>query len=343
MTGPNKTDPSAPLSIEVTRGGYIESRHKVRMVVTNTDGQIILQAGDINAVVFPRSAIKPIQALAFIESGAAEALQVSDSEVAVACGSHSGEPCHVAAVGTWLQRIGCSEADLECGIHLPYGSTATRNLHRAGQAPSPLHNNCSGKHAGFLTLARHLGWPTKGYIDIDHPVQKHVRKIFSSVCGLNLSKAPVGIDGCGIPTIAVPLFNLAMGMAHLASLTRPPGKPSSKLQNACARVRRAMTAAPFMIEGSDGFSTRMIDATHGRVLVKGGAEGVYAIALPETGFGAALKVEDGAMRAGPVAVGHLLKMLNILEEAETQALDDVLIPDISNRVGRVVGNIQPGS
>jgi len=341
MAGSNETEPAAPLSIEVTRGGYIESQHNVRMAVVDAAGQIVLQAGDIEAAIFPRSAIKPIQALAFVESGAAEAFQVSDTEIAIACGSHSGEPDHVAVVDAWLKRIGCSEADMECGSHLPYGSVATRDLLRAGQEAGPLHNNCSGKHAGFLTLARHQGWSTEGYVDIDHPVQKLVRQVFASACGFDLSEAPVGIDGCGIPTIALPLSNMAQGMAALANQNGPPEASSKDRNTACARIRQAMAAAPLMVEGSDGFSTHIIKTTAGRILVKGGAEGVYGIAIPELGLGAALKVEDGAMRAGPVAVGHVLKTLDVIKQDEIDALGEFLTPNLSNRAGSVVGNIRP--
>ncbi len=328
--------PAEPLWVEVTRGDLVESRHRASAAVVDAEGRVVLQAGDIAAVIYPRSAVKPIQALALVESGAAEAYGVSDAEVALACASHAGEPRHVAAVAAWLERIGRTPNDLECGTHLPYSWQATTELLRAGQAPSLLQNNCSGKHTGFLTLALHQGWRTGGYIDYAHQVQQRVLGILESMCGLDLGQAPWGIDGCGIPTIGVPLGNVALAMARLAV---PDDQPDRR-QAACARVRQAMTAEPFMISGSSRFCTRVIETTAGRALVKVGAEGVYGATFPDLGLGAALKVEDGAGRGAEVALGYLLRRLDVIGEAEAAALSDLLEPPVTNRAGRVVGRLR---
>lgn len=332
----DEVTPADPIWIEVTRGDRVESRHRVSAVVVDTEGRVVYRAGDPAAAVFPRSAIKPIQALALIESGAAEAQGCSDREIALACASHAGEAVHVDTAAGWLERIGCSERDLECGAHLPTNWDATVDLVRKGQEPNQLHNNCSGKHSGFLTLARHQNWPTQGYIDVAHPVQQRVLGVIESMCGLDLSAAPWGIDGCGIPTFAVPLANLALAMARFGV---PDDQPERR-QAACARVRRAMGAHPELTSGSGTFPTRVIRATSGRAIVKGGAEGVFAAAFPELGLGAALKAEDGTPRASTAAMAFLLTRLDVLSDRESAALADLLETPITNRAGRVVGQIR---
>lgn len=328
--------PVAPLWVEVTRGPWVESRHRVSAAAVDPEGRVVFRAGDIAAPVYPRSAVKPIQALAFLEAGAAEAYDCSDAEVALACASHSGEPRHVAAVAAWLARIGCSERDLECGAHVPASWGTPPLPPEAGEAPSQLHNNCSGKHTGFLTLARHQGWPTAGYIDYAHPVQQRVIGVVESMCGLDLADAPRGTDGCGIPTIAMPLGNLALALARLIA---PDDQPERR-RAACARVCRAMAAEPFMVAGSGRFCTRAMEATAGRALVKTGAEGVFAAALPELGLGVALKAEDGAGRASQAAMAYLLDRLGALDDGARAALADLLEPSVDNRVGKLVGRIR---
>jgi L-asparaginase II len=329
-------EPAAPIEVEVTRGGAVESRHWVSAVVVDTEGRVVLRAGETVEPVYGRSAIKPLQALGFVESGAAAAIGASDAEVALACASHSGEARHVAGVAAWLERIGCSGADLECGPHLPYHPEAAARMLRAGETPGAIHNNCSGKHSGFLSLARHQGWETAGYVDFAHPVQQRVLGILESMTGLDLSHAPRGIDGCGIPTIAIPLGNMALAMARLAV---PDDQPERR-QAACARIRAAMAAEPFMVGGSDSFCSKVMAAAKGKALVKTGAEGVYCGAFPELGLGVALKCRDGATRGAEAAIGHLLGRLGVLDEAETAALSGLLEPDIANRAGRLVGKIR---
>lgn len=328
--------PVDPLWVEVTRGDRVESRHRVNAVVVDTEGRVVFRAGDPTMAVYPRSAIKPIQALALVESGAAEAEGCSDAEVALACASHTGEAQHVDIVAAWLARVGLSERDLECGSHLPTNWDATVRLVRAGQQPSQLHNNCSGKHSGFLTLARHQNWQTRGYIDYAHPVQQRVLGVIESMCGLDLADAPRAIDGCGIPTIAVPLANLALAMARLGV---PDDQPERR-QAACARVRRAMSAHPQLTSGTGTFPTRVMAQTAGRALVKGGAEGVFAGSFPELGLGAALKAEDGAPRAADAAMAYLLTRIEVLSDEDSAALADLLDTPVVNRAGRTVGRIR---
>ncbi len=330
---------SSPLVIEATRGDMVESRHLVSFAVSDPTGRIVLHGGDIEAQVYARSAIKPLQALALVESGAAEAFGLGDAEIALACASHNAEPRHVETVLAWLARIGCSADDLECGPQMPSREADQIGLIRGGGKPGREHNNCSGKHSGFLSVARHLGHQTKGYIRYDHPVQQRVLGILETMTGLDLSDAPRGIDGCGIPVIGAPLGNLALAMARLAE---PDGQPEPR-QAACARIRRAMAAEPFMVAGTHRFCTRVMEATAGRALVKGGAEGVYCGTVPEQGLGIALKAADGAGRAASAAMGWILTRLEAITAPEAERLATALTPPIRNRAGLEVGRVRPAA
>lgn len=335
--GEGAADPHAPAPlVEVTRGPIVESRHRACYAVVDAHGGVVHHQGDLEHPVYPRSAIKPLQALPLIESGAAEAFGLSDAEIALACASHDGEPLHVGAVEAWLARIGLSVADLECGVHLPYHVPSMKALLRAGQEPTAAHNNCSGKHSGFLTLAKQLEAPTRGYIKLEHAVQQRVLGALEAMTGLELGRAPIGIDGCGIPTVAIPLGNLALAMARFAD---PHHEPEER-QRACRRILQAVAREPAMIAGTERFCTKVIEVTRERALVKTGAEGVYCAALPELGLGVALKVEDGTGRAAEVLMGHLLVALGVLSEAEQQTLACWLRPPILNRAGATVGEIR---
>lgn len=330
-------DLAAPVVIEVTRGSMVESRHRVRFALADTSGRVLHRAGDPEQLIYGRSAIKPLQALALIESGAADAFGLGDAEIALACASHSAEPRHVETVEAWLQRIGCTAADLECGPQLPSREQDVKALFAVGRGADALHNNCSGKHSGFLSVARHQGVPTAGYIKYEHPVQQRVLGILESMAGLDLSAAPRGIDGCGIPVIGIPLGNLALAMARFAD---PADQPEAR-QAACARVRAALTAEPFMIAGSGRFCSELIAASRGKVLAKTGAEGVFCVSLTEPGLGLALKVEDGATRAAEVATLNLLRDLGLLDSETTAALDKLFEPPVLNRAGLKVGVLRP--
>jgi len=334
---PDPSQASAnPVVVEVTRGNMIESRHRAAFAVVDTAGGVVLSAGDLERPIYPRSAIKSLQALPLLESGAAAAFGLGDAEIALACASHGGEPRHVETVAAWLARIGCSAADLECGAHLPTHDPSMIALLRGGGEAGAIHNNCSGKHTGFLTLARHLGKSTKGYIGYGHAVQQHVLGVLESMTGLELSRAPRGIDGCGIPVIGIPLGNLALAMARLGD---PHDQPESR-QAACARIRQAVAAEPFMVAGSGRFCTQVMTVTGAAALIKTGAEGVYCASLPGLGLGVALKVDDGATRAGNVLMGRLLRHFGVLDEAQAQVLEDVLEPPILNRAGLTVGQVR---
>lgn len=290
-----------PLVVEATRGPLVESRHLVDAAAVDASGRVIEAYGEIDAPVYPRSACKPLQALPLVERGAADAFGLSDKELALACASHNGEPVHVEAVLAWLARIGLSDEDLECGAHLPRQEPVLTEFVRSGAPLRQAHNNCSGKHAGMLTTAVHLGEPVRGYVGRAHPVQRRVAAAMGEICDVRLDA--YGVDGCGIPTFAVPLRNLALGMARLP--LRPAG----------ARIVAAMTAEPYMVAGRGRACTELMQAAGGAAVVKTGAEGVYMAALPAQGVGLALKARDGAGRAAEIAVARLLARFGVIPEA----------------------------
>jgi L-asparaginase II len=335
----NDTQPGGaghgPLIVEISRGDMVESRHAVSFAALDAAGRPVEVRGDVQSPVYPRSAIKGLQALPLVETGAADRWKYGDAELALACASHSGEARHADTVLRILERLGLGAGDLECGSHLPYHEPSAAALIRSGASATPAHNNCSGKHAGFLATARHKGEPVRGYIRPEHPVQQRVTRALEEMCGTDLSRAPTGIDGCGIPVIGIPLEKLALGMARLAD----PAKLGEERRAAAERIRRAVAAEPFMVAGTGRFCTEMMTQLGARAFLKTGAEGVFCAALPEQGIGIALKAADGAGRASEAAMAHLLDRFGVLGDRDKEALARFLAPPIFNRAGRLVGAI----
>jgi len=330
---------AAPVLVEVRRGDMVESRHRGSIAVVDASGTTVESSGDVDAPVYPRSSIKPLQALPLVESGGADAFAVTAPELALACASHGGEPRHVDTVLAWLRRIGLSVDDLECGAYWPSHAEAQHALIRAGQAPTAAHNNCSGKHAGMLTTCRHLGEPTRGYARPEHPAQRRTLRIFEEVCGVALERAPRGIDGCGLPQIGIPLEALARGIARLGA---PDALPPQRAA-ACRRITRAMIEHPFMVAGSSRFCTSIIALGRGKAVVKTGAEGIYVAAIPSRGLGIALKIEDGAARAAEVALGDVLRRLGGFDAQQLAELEVLSKPPVKNAAGLAVGEIRPSA
>jgi L-asparaginase II len=331
----SKPDPAEldPLGILVRRGDRVESQHRVSYAVVDADGNPIHHEGEVREPVFPRSAVKPLQALPMVESGAADRFAVSERELALACASHGGEAMHTEIVAAWLARLGLDSSALECGAHAPSHEPTARHLIAAGEAPSALHNNCSGKHTGMLTLALHLGVAIAGYSQPDHPVQQRIGAALAEMSGTSLK--PPAIDGCGVPTYPLPLANLAAAMARLTDPGPTPGRAA-----ACAKIRAAITRHPLLVAGS-GRACSLIMAAASEVLVKTGAEGVYVAALPKRRLGLALKVADGAGRAAVVALLALLARLGVLDPDASAALKGLATPVLRNHAGRTVGRIEP--
>lgn len=296
------------LIAEVERGGRVESRHYGSIAIVDASGREVLALGDTSLAVFPRSTVKPLLALPLVESGAASRLKLTDAELAVICASHNGEEAHTQTVAGILQRVGQSVACLECGAHWPLGDKACHDLAAQGGHPSALHNNCSGKHAGLVCLALDQQLDPENYVSPDHPVQRQVTAVLATMTDAVHDARHRGMDGCSMPTYAIPLRQLALGFARIGAsdmLEADRGK-------AAARLRAAIAAAPFMLAGTGRFDTKLITHFGRRVFCKMGAEGVMAAALPDVGLGIAIKVEDGANRAAEVALAALLQKIPAL-------------------------------
>ena len=325
-----------PILVELVRGAVVESAHRGAAVVVDAAGKGVLALGDTARPVFPRSAVKAIQALPFVESGAADALGFGQAELALSCASHSGEPAHAELASAMLAKAGLDVSALECGAHWPTGHAATVALARAGAEPSALHNNCSGKHSGFLCTCRHAGLDYRGYVGADHPFQEMVRETMQAVTGAEHGEANRGTDGCSIPTYAVPLEGLARGFAKMVSgQGLEPGRAK-----AARRLLEACMAEPFLVAGTDRADTRLMEMAPGRIFVKMGAEGVYCAAIPELGYGIALKCDDGAGRAAEVVIATLLAKLLAADADLSRKLSDFAAIPLSNWNGIRVGTLR---
>jgi L-asparaginase II len=335
-SGAAPAGPFVPM-IAVGRGRLTESLHHGAAVVADASGRVLAFWGDFERPVYPRSAIKPVQALALVETGAADALAVTPQELALASASHAGMPLHTEPVMAWLARLGLEEDALGCGIHPPGDAATAAALAAEGRPPSPRHNNCSGKHAGMLATARHKGEPLAGYTERPHPVQQRILGILETMTGLDLGDAPVGRDGCSVPTTAVSLGGLAVALARFAD-TRP--LPDRRAE-AVRRVRAAWAGHPALIDGPGRPDCRIIQATDGAVLTKTGAEGVRVACLPDAGLGVAVKIADGAARATAPALLAILGHLGMIEDAAAEALADLARPTLLNHRGFAVGEVAP--
>jgi L-asparaginase II len=293
--------------------------------------------GDIQRPIYPRSAIKALQALPMVETGAADAYGFGPRQLALACASHNGEALHVETVTGMLSAMGLDESALECGSHWPYAEADAHALAAQGKAPDQRHNNCSGKHAGMLALASHLGVDPKGYTDQRHPVQQRMMGTIESMTGLDLGRAAVGIDGCSVPTWAIPLENLAFAFAKLGT---GEGMPDARA-DAARRLVAACLQEPFMVAGTGRFCTDFMDATAPRIFVKTGAEGVFCAAVPAYGLGVALKCDDGAGRAAEVMLVAVLRSIGVLDDVPDETVRRFLEVAIENRRGTHVGEIRP--
>lgn len=326
-----------PVTVEVTRGELVECRHRGSLAVVDSAGEVICAIGDIEQRVFPRSAIKALQALPLVESGAAEALELDDAELALACSSHNGEAVHVSAARVMLLKAGLSEEDLECGTHWPKRLEDVAALVRADEVPGPLYNNCSGKHAGFLTLAKVLGMPTRGYVSKDHPIQQEIRKVIEEFTCAPVSEDACGIDGCSIPTYASPLKGLARAFAVFG--TGEGLEPDRA--DACEKLYEACVNEPFMVAGTGRFCTDVMAAFRGRVFAKTGAEGVFCASVPELGYGIALKCDDGATRGSEAMMATCLEIMLDLSVEERKVLARFANPAVLTRKDVKAGEVRP--
>jgi len=319
--------------VEVWRGEMLECLHQGHAVVCDSSGDIVQAWGDPTALIFPRSSCKMLQALPLIESGAAAAYGLTDQQLALACASHNGAQIHVDGVGDWLKTLGLADGDFCCGPQEPRDSDVRDGLIRAGEAPCRVHNNCSGKHTGFLTLTQHLK-AAPDYVALDHPVQKACKAAFEETT--QETSPTYGIDGCSAPNFASTLHGLARAMAFFASAhTR-----SDTRSTAAAQLTRAMGAYPEMVAGETRACTELMRAMNGKVAVKTGAEGVFIAIIPEKQLGVALKISDGATRASECALAAILVKLGVLD-AKLPATRARMTPAIRNWDGLITGQIRP--
>ena len=332
-----------PILVDVMRGNAIESTHCGALAVLDADGAVVASLGDIQRPIFPRSAVKVLQALPLVASGAADRLGLTDDELAIACASHGGEEIHAQTAARMLAKAGLDANALECGTHWPYLDSAARALAAGGREPSALNNNCSGKHAGFLCLAcaLHGGKPdlqqyVRGYVGTEHPVMREVTAALQAATGHDLANTPRGIDGCSIPTFAIPLRHLALAFARVGTgIGLTAGHA-----DAAKRLRTAVAKAPYLVAGSGRFDTRVMERLGARVFCKVGAEGVYCAALPERGLGVAIKVDDGNnARAAEVVMAAVIEAFVTLDEGEATFMRSLSDLQMNNWNGIEVGRL----
>ncbi len=321
--------------VEVWRGGRVESEHRGAIAVVDATGQLLAHIGDVELTSYLRSSAKPFQLLPLVESGAADRFGFTDRELAVIAGSHSGEPRHVEAVQSILNKIGLSEGALQCGAHVPFNPEAAKALRAAQREPTSLHNNCSGKHAGMLAQAIDRGLSTHDYLDPQHPVQVTIRQRLADLAGLAFDEVGVGIDGCSVPCFAVPLKSAARAFAQLANAK----------DNALARVARVMAHYPEMVAGEGRLDTDLMRATNRTLFSKGGAEGFHGIGVfardGQRAFGIAWKIGDGdGKRGGHPAVIEALRQLGVLDAAALAQLKSYHSWSVTNHRGLEVGEVR---
>jgi len=309
------------------------------VAVVNAAGRTVLTLGDVQQPVFPRSSIKFLQSLNFVKSGALEHYNLDSRHVAMACASHNGEPDHVDIVNDWLSRLNLDLNDLECGAELPSHRATAFELMGDGKAPTRAHHNCSGKHLGMLSTCCHKELGTKNYRLYQHDVQRRWFEDMERFCSVRATSLPWGYDGCGIPSIAMPLHRLALGMARFADPSNLPAED----QDAVEIIGKAVTEHSYLIAGKERLCTALAQQLAPRVLAKVGADGVYAASIPERGLGVVVKVDDGSMKAVNVVLGAVLHLLGEIDEASHEALQRYIAPTLTNSRGEAIGRMEASS
>jgi L-asparaginase II len=326
---------SNPILVEVVRGGIVESVHRGAFFVSDSSGKEVISCGGVDHPVSPRSAIKAFQALPMVASGAAAEFGLNAEEISLCCASHGGEQRHVAAAASILAKINIDESAYECGAHWPTYQRRTNAMIAAGESPGQIHNNCSGKHAGMLAFAQHLGVDAAGYIAPEHPVQQAVAKTIEHLCDVDLSNAARGVDGCSVPTWAIPLRNIAFGFARFAS-----GEGLENSQKFAAReILNAVRTHPFMVAGTGRFCTEIMTEVP-RLFIKTGAEGVFCGCVPHAGLGFSLKCDDGATRASEIAITKAMTQLDVWNAGELESLQKFTKRTLFNRRKIETGHVQ---
>lgn len=320
-----------------TRGNLIENIHRGDIAVVQWDNTLLGYAGDPYKRSFMRSCTKPIQALPVIESGAAQEYGISGKELAVICASHYAESHHIESVESILSKLGSSEEDLRCGPTYSLKEAVTHEMLRAGAERKAIFNNCSGKHAGMLAIAKRIGFTLTDYDNVNHPLQQHLLNTIADVCEVEVGSMGIGIDGCGVPVVEMPLYNMALSFAKLthSDIFESPRKAAADA------IVSAMTAHPEMVAGTGGFCTELMKNTSGKLVGKLGADAVYCIGILGKGIGIAVKIEDGNMNVLSCAVMETLKQCNFLDSKELMALESFHIKENVNSLRQKVGEVRP--
>ncbi len=322
------------MRIELVRGAIVESVHEVHVAVVDAEGRLRASAGDPGHTTFLRSAAKPLQAVPIVADGAYQRFGLTRAELALICGSHSGEPRHVRTAQSILRKAGAGPEMLACGSHAPWHRHTREALRERGVEPGRLHNNCSGKHAGMLALARAAGWPSEGYQRAEHPVQARLLREVERWTGRPQAGIALGQDGCGVVCFGLPVREMAFAFARLGSAARE-GNP------AAAEVVAAMTEHPEMVAGEGRLCTDLMRQVRGRLFAKLGAEGIYCVGVPGAELGIALKVADGNRRAVGAAILSVLAALDLLSDEDLGALERHAFPDVVDTNGVPVGQLRP--
>lgn len=321
--------------VELTRGGQLESAHYGNAVFMDSEGRVLAKAGDEAKSTYWRSSAKPVQAFLPITTGAVDHFGITGRELAVICSSHFGEDMHVEAVRSILAKAGIPESAVSTGTHLPFDKASAEALIRASKAPTPLHHNCSGKHAGMLITCKHMGWPMEDYHLPGHPVQMAAHEIVSELSSIPKDEIPIGVEGCSVSSFYLPLWAMAYIYAKLAD----PDKLPEKYREASRRVTSAMMSNPEMVAGTYGFASLLMKAYKGRIFAKNGAEGVFCLGIAGKGVGFAMKVDDGSDRAYHTAVTSALRQYGMMPD-EGVVMNPVKV--VKNNKGDAVGEIRPG-
>lgn len=331
-----------PVLAEVIRGGIVESHHRGAVIAVNTDGKTVLSLGDTDALVFPRSSLKPLQVIPLVESGAVERFSISDKELALACASHNAEAMHVEVLQHWMKRVGLTPAQLECGPSLPFDKETSESMLRSGGSAAKELHNCSGKHTGMLTMAAFLDESLSGYSEYSHATQQRWMAMLSELSGVNVFDMPWDRDGCGLPAVALPLSAFAKAFTPFINAYKTGGNTSDQRTLAMATVATAMRAHPQLVAGTNRCCTAAMQNSDD-LMVKVGAEGVFIAVALQAGIVIALKNDDGANRGAEVMLGAALRCLGLISAVQYEHMATWYNPLIKNSQQVVVGSVQPST
>lgn len=323
--------------IEVTRSGITECIHRGDIAIVNNEGKLLGSVGDPHKITYFRSSAKPLQAMNVILSGAAARFQFSDAEIAIMCASHYAEKNHLETVQSILDKIGLNKNNLLCGTDTSLNPEYALKLANERTVLSPMYSDCSGKHSGMLSVCVHHNYSAHDYLEPNHPCQKEIKQVIAALCGISENEIHIGIDGCSAPVHGIPIYNMALGYARIAN----PEYLNEQYRNAANQIFAAMNKEPFMISGTGGFCTALIESTGGKLIGKIGAEGVFCVGVKERNIGIAVKIEDGVMKVIPPTVIRVLEELDILTKEELMKLDRFREINNVNDRKTVVGKIKP--